>query len=83
MKNKYIQISDLYFEIIEVCDYYNLNDKYEEIIDLIFDMCISCRFKSKSWEFIDYIKLNEAWLIKAQFNKLIKNLVKEELKCQN
>lgn len=80
MKNKYIQISDLYFEIIELCDYYNLEDKYEEIIDVMFETAIRCTLKKVYWEIIGHITLNEANIIKEQFTKLIKTFLKDDLK---
>lgn len=41
MKTKYVKISDLYFEILETSDYYNLEEQYRELITDIFIMSVS------------------------------------------
>lgn len=77
MNTKYIEIIDLYSEIIDLCDYYDLSDKYEVIIDAMFETAIRCTLKKVNWEIIEHITLEEANIIKEQFNKLIKVLLKE------
>ena len=76
MNTKYIEIIDVYSEIIELCDYYNLADKYEVIIDVMFETAIRCTLKKVNWDIIECITLNEANIIKEQFNKIINLLLK-------
>ena len=47
--NKYIKIGDLYFEILELCDYYNLENKLKPYIHDIFEMAITCTLQRQSW----------------------------------
>lgn len=74
--NKYVKIGDLYFEILEMCDYYNLENKVKPYIHDVFEMLITCTLQRQSWRGIDYITLKQALLIKDEFNKLAKTLFK-------
>ena len=74
MKNKYIKISDLYFEILEMSDFYNIKAKYEMLIIGIFESLITCTLQKMSWANCEYISLNKALIIKEQFNKILKEL---------
>lgn len=76
MKTKYVKISDLYFEILETSDYYNLEEQYRELITDIFNMSVSCTLQRQSWMVNDYISLNKAIIIKDEFNKVFKILFK-------
>lgn len=76
MKTKYVKISDLYFEILETSDYYNLEEQYRELIIDIFNMSVSCTLQRQSWMVNDYISLNKAIIIKDEFNKVFKILFK-------
>lgn len=74
--NKYVKIGDLYFEILEICDYYNLEDNFKPYIHDVFEMLITCTLQRQSWSGIEYITLKQALPIKDEFNKLIKTLFK-------
>lgn len=76
MNNKFVRISDLYSEIIELFDYYHLKDKYIVSIHNIFEKSISCAFQSEDWCSNDYISINKASIIKEKFNRIIKVLMK-------
>lgn len=76
MKTKYIRISDLYLEILETSDYYNLGGRYRQLITDIFNMSVSCTLQRQSWSANDYISLNKAIIIKDEFNKVFKILFK-------
>ena len=72
MKNKFVKINDLYFEIQELCDYYNLEYKFGLIIDAIFEMGMSCALNRKDWKYSDYVRLSDILIFKEEFNVLIK-----------
>ena len=74
MKNKYIKISDLYFEILEMSDFYNIKSKYEMLIIGIFEGLITCTLQKMSWMNCEYISPKKALIIKEQFNKILKEL---------
>lgn len=74
--NKYIKIGDLYFEILELCDYYNLENKLKPYIHDIFEMAITCTLQRQSWSGIEYISAKKALIIKEQFNKILRELFK-------
>lgn len=76
MKNNFIRISDLYLEVLETSDYYNLEEQYRELITDIFIMSVSCTLQRQSWMVNDYISLNKAIIIKDEFNKVFKILFK-------
>lgn len=79
MKTKYIKIGDLYFEILEICDYYNLEDNFKPYIHDAFEMAITCILQRQSWSGIDYITLKQALLIKDEFEKILKTLFRGEI----
>lgn len=72
MKNKFVRINDFYFEILELCDYYNIVNKYQLIIDAIFELAISCALNRSDWKYSDYIRLYDVLIVKDELIKLMK-----------
>ena len=76
MKNKFIRISEFYHEILELCDYYNLEEPYDRLVTAIFELAMSCTLNRKDWKYSDYVRLYDVLIVKDEFNKLIKTLFK-------
>ena len=74
MKNKFVRISDFYFEILELSDYYNLEETYAHLINAIFEMAISCSLQRRDWKYSDYIRLYDVLIVKDEFEKVLKVL---------
>lgn len=79
MKNKFIRISDFYHEILEMCDYYNLEEPYDRLITAIFRMAISCSLQRTDWKYSDYIRLYDVLIVKDEFEKILKALFRGEI----
>ena len=79
MKNKFIRISDFYHEILELCDYYNLEEPYERLVTAIFRMAISCALQRQDWKYSDYFRLYDVLIVKDEFEKILKALFRGEI----
>lgn len=79
MKNKFIRISDFYHEILELCDYYNLEEPYDRLVTAIFEMAISCSLQRTDWKYSDYFRLYDVLIVKTEFEKILKALFRGEI----
>ena len=79
MKNKFIRISEFYHEILELCDYYNLEEPYDRLVTAIFRMVISCSLQRTDWKYSDYIRLYDVLIAKEEFEKILKVLFRGEI----
>ena len=79
MKNNFIRISDFYHEILEMCDYYNLEEPYDRLVTAIFRMAISCILQRQNWKYTDYLILKDALIIKDEFEKILKALFRGDI----
>lgn len=79
MKNKFIRISEFYHEILELCDYYNLEEPYDRLVTAIFEMAISCSLQRRDWKYSDYFRLYDVLIVKDEFEKILKALFRGEI----
>ena len=81
MKNKFIRISDLYQEVLELFDNYNLERTYNltQFILIVFEALITCSLKRTDWSYSDYIRLYDVIFIKDGFDDIFKILFRGEI----
>ncbi len=81
MKNKFVRISDLYQEVLELFDNYNLERTYNltQFILIVFETLITCSLKRTDWSYSDYIRLYDVIFIKDGFDDIFKILFRGEI----
>ena len=81
MKNKFIRISDLYQEVLELFDNYNLERTYNltQFILIVFESLITCSLNRTDWSYSDYIRLYDVIFIKDGFDDIFKILFRGEI----
>lgn len=81
MKNKFVRISDLYQEVLELFDNYNLERTYNltQFILIVFETLITCSLNRTDWSYSDYIRLYDVIFIKDGFDDIFKILFRGEI----